>query len=351
MSSARAEALAALGLPAGASKDDIKSAYRRLARENHPDHNPDDPEAAKRFRVAAQAYRTLTEETKSPSADSPPRPEASPGEIFEKVFGRGRGRRRSVRGADLKYTLRIDFMEAVAGGSRTIHVPGNVTCRRCGGTGAEPGSTPLLCPRCRGEGVLPRRKGFFEAKETCPQCQGRGRIFPDPCRSCDGRGHNDVEREIPLQLPLGVKDGTRLRVSGEGQPGEGGAPPGDLYVVIEVEPHPLFAREGDDVVVEVPVSFPLAALGGHVRIPTLQGAVRMRVPPGSVSGRVFRLKGKGFDGGDQRVVLRLEMPDQLSEEAEQALRRYGELEDTQDGLPLAHAFRAAVARQDQKGRG
>lgn len=346
-----AEHWAVLGLKAGASSDEIKSAYRRLARDNHPDRNPDDPEAAERFRRAAEAYRALSRSEPAPKTipGAAPRPETEAREVFDKVFGGGR--RRSIRGADLRYTLSLDFVSAVRGGPQTVRVPGKKACQHCGGTGAEPGTTPLLCPSCRGEGRIAQKRGFFESKETCPKCQGRGRIFPKPCRICGGRGEVDAEQAVPLKVPAGVKDGARLRVAGAGQAGEGGGAPGDLFVVIEVEAHPLFSRDGNDIVVEAPISFALATLGGHVRIPTLDGVVKMKVPAGSSSGRIFRLKGKGVDGGDQRVVLTVETPDALSEEAAEALQRYQELEDTQGSLPRIHAFRAAVASFEDESRG
>lgn len=339
---------AALGLEPGASPDMIKAAYRRLARENHPDLNPEDAAAAERFRRAVDAYRALTSTPVSPESTEGPShsPKKGTSEVFEAVFGRRRRSKRE-RGADLRYTLRLEFLEAAKGGDRTIRVPGKATCKRCGGTGAELGSTPILCWRCKGEGRIPKSVGFFERFEDCPECRGRGIIFSDPCRLCKGEGQVEVEREIPLVLPPGVSDGTRLRVAGEGQPGLGGAEAGDLFVVIQVAPHPFFRREGQDLVVEVPVPFPLAALGGHVRLPTLDGVVRMRVPPGSRSGRVFRLKGKGFDGGDQRITLVVETPENLPSAARQALEAYAELEREQHLLPQVEAFSKEVDAYDR----
>ncbi|MEL6183521.1 MAG: DnaJ C-terminal domain-containing protein, partial [Myxococcota bacterium] len=256
------EAARVLGVARDAPEDEIRSAYRRLARENHPDRNPDDPAAEARFRSAAEAHQVLTQTPRE--APSPP-PEAAPSEIFDKVFGRGRHRR--VRGADLRYTLRISLPEALRGGPQQVRVPAKVSCRRCGGTGAEPGTAPLLCPQCGGTGVVSRKRGFFDAKETCPKCRGRGRLFPKPCQVCHGEGREEVERRIDVVVPAGVSDGTRLRVAGKGQAGEGEGEAGDLFVVIAIEPHPFFTRDGRDVVVEVPVSFATAALGGSVRIP------------------------------------------------------------------------------------
>lgn len=339
-----AEHLAALGLEPGASPEAVKAAYRRVARENHPDRNPDDPAAAERFRRAAEAYRALRAGGSVARGRPSERPAAErPSDAFEQVFGRGRQRRREP-GVDLKYTLTLGFLEAAGGGERWIRVPGKATCKRCGGTGAELGSSPILCRRCEGRGSVGTRQGFFERPETCPECLGRGRVQTDPCRACQGVGEVDIEREVPVAFSPGVTSGTRLRVAGEGQPGTGGAPPGDLYVVIEVEPHPLFERDGDDLLVEVPVGFALAAAGGHVRVPTLDGVVRMRVPPGSGSGRVFRLKGKGIAGkGDQRVVLRVEVPERLSAEARAALDAYAALEAEHDLLPGRRAYLDALA--------
>lgn len=335
------EAARLLGVAPSAPEEEIRSAYRRLARENHPDRNPEDPAAAARFRAAADAHRVLTESPREPAPQAPSEGfEASPSEIFDKVFGRGRHRK--VRGADLRYTLKLSLLQAVRGGRHEIQVPGKANCRRCGGTGAEPGSSPLLCPKCGGTGTVSRKRGFFDARETCPKCRGRGRLFPAPCTVCDGEGQESIERRIDLVVPAGVSDGTRLRLAGEGQAGEGGAEAGDLFVVLAVEPHPLFRRDGRDLVLDLPVSFTTAALGGSVRIPTLDGVVRLKVPPGSASGRTFRLEGKGVDGGDQRVVLSVEVPESLSEAAEAALRTYAELEVEQGDLPRQKAFRAAL---------
>lgn len=348
-----------LGLEPGASAEAIKAAYRRIARESHPDRNPGDRQAEERFRQAAEAYRALTASPSGPPGTSEPKtaggdPSSPPdgettsnegvaSEVFGKVFGRRRRPKRE-RGVDLRYNLRLGFTEAARGGERLIRVPGKATCKRCGGTGAELGSSPIICHRCRGEGSVPRRTGFFESWDPCPECQGRGRLQTDPCRVCQGLGEVDVEREIPVALPQGVSSGTRLRVAGEGQPGKGGGEPGDLFVVIEVDPHPLFERDGDDLLLEVPISFAMAVLGGHVRIPTLDGIVRLRVPPGSGSGRVLRLKGKGFGGGDQRVTLRVETPKSLSETARASLEAYAAAEAKDGALAAVSAFREAVER-------
>ena len=333
--------LAVLGLEPGASPEQIKSAYRRVARDNHPDRNPGDPEAAERFRRAADAYRALGAREQGPRSKTPTGARTT-SEVFHEVFGR-RPTHKRERGADLRYTLRLSFLEAARGGERVIRVPSQETCRRCGGTGAEPGSSPVLCPECHGQGTRPRRIGFFEVRDPCPTCQGRGRLQTDPCRACSGLGEVTVDREIPIPLAAGVVAGTRLRVAGEGQRGVGGAENGDLFVVIDVESHPLFTRDERDLVIEVPIPFTVAAFGGHVRVPTLDGVVRMRVPPGSQSGRVFRLKGKGFDGGDQRVILRIEVPESGSEEARRALDAYARIEEHEQLLPRVRGFHEAVA--------
>lgn len=335
-----ADHLAALGLRPGATPEDIKAAYRRIARENHPDRNPDDPEAAERFRRAADAYRALGAGAGSAARPGERPPPRAAGDVFEQVFGR---RRKRERGVDLRYALTLGFLEAARGGERTIRLPGKATCPRCRGTGAERGSTPVLCSRCKGSGEIREKRGFFDRSATCPECRGRGRLHSDPCSACDGAGEVERARSVIVPFPAGVAHGARLRIAGQGQPGTGGADPGDLYVVIDVEPHPLFERDGNDVRVEVPVPFALAAAGGTVEVPTLSGVVRMKVPPGSGSGRVFRLAGKGFEGGDQRVVLRIETPPTLTERARAALDAYARVEREDGLLPGVAAYRSALA--------
>ena len=335
--------LRALGLEPGASKEEIRSAYRRIARDNHPDKSPGDEAAATRFRAAAEAYRALGSRASSSAATPPPEAPRSAGDVFDAVFNR----QGASRGHDLRYTLTLSLAEVARGGERTIRVPGRATCRRCGGTGAELGSSPILCQTCKGSGSAAQRRGPFELKRDCPTCRGRGRLQSDPCGACRGSGDVEVEREIPFLLPPGVQSGTRLRVAGEGEPGRRGGEPGDLFVVIEVAPHPLFERDGNDLVVEVPISFAVAALGGHVRVPTLDGIVRARVPPGSASGRVLLVKRKGIDGGDIRITLRIEVPESLDDATRAALETYAALEKEHDQLPGARAYDALIQKLDQ----
>lgn len=335
--------LAVLGLAPGASREDVKSAYRRVARENHPDRNPNDPDAAERFRSATEAYRNLTAEGAEPLQEPTPPSRSSATEIFDKVFAKAKSTLSKQRGADLKYTLRLEFMEAARGGEKVIRVPREATCRRCDGSGAEPGSTFAICPVCDGEGTVGRKIGFFERNETCSECGGSGRIPSESCVQCGGRGVVAVDEEITLKLAPGVAAGTRLRVAGEGQPGTEGGEPGDLFVVIEVSSHPFFARDGDDLLVTAPIPFVVAAAGGHVTIPTLDGVVRMRIPAGSPSGRVFRLQGKGFSGGDQRVTVVIDVPEVSDDGAKAALQVYAERESALGLIPRVAAFEQAVS--------
>ncbi len=335
---------AILGINPGASPAEVKQAYRRLARENHPDRNPDDPGAEERFKAAAEAYRQIKEGVVSHQYSSPPSSSShsTAEDLFEEVFGKRRthtpsGARRwgvRERGSDLKYTLELTLEELSIGGEKLIRVPGEDHCKRCGGIGAEPGSSPLICHSCGGTGRQRSERGFFR-NSSCPACNGEGKINPKNCQACEGTGRVKLSREIPVPIPAGAVNGTRLKVSGEGLPGSGGETAGDLFVELQTLPHDFLEREGADLEAEVPVSFVTATLGGHVYVPTLEGRVRMRVPAGSSSGRVFRLRNKGLprgDGtrGDQRVYLLVEVPSELSENAQALLR---ELQAELEGEP------------------
>jgi molecular chaperone DnaJ len=362
-----------LGVGRDADQADIKQAYRALARKYHPDRNPGDAEAEGRFKDAAEAYRVLGDVDLRKQYDaylaggtggaSPAAASETAEDVFEEIFGTRpppqarrrapepaaappparepqRARPRSTpaaapmpeRGSDLRYRLEVTLEEVALGARKQLYVPRKARCRSCGGTGARQGSAPVLCGPCRGTGSVRVQQGFFEQTQRCPECGGAGRVNPHDCRDCGGTGTAEQEQAVRVDVPPGVVTGTRLRVQGEGQGGVGGAPSGDLYVVVEVLPHPLFEREDEDLVTEVPVSFAQAALGAQVEVATLEGVVRMRIPAGSQSGRVFRLKGKGFpsaDGrrrGDQRVRVVVETPVELSADEQQLYEELAELE-------------------------
>lgn len=363
---------AVLGVQRNATQDEIKRAYRQLARKYHPDRNPGDVEAEDRFKEAAEAYRVLGDVDLRAQYDNHGRSavptddavEATPGDIFGDIFGKARKadrkqrsestkrRRRSSdryeeRGDDFRYTLDLSFEEAALGCEKLIEVPQEERCRRCGGTGAEQGTAPTICGRCSGVGTIKQQQGFFDVSARCPDCGGSGKMIPQNCRACRGDGVIGTARTISVKVPAGVDSGTRLKIRGEGGRGSGGASPGDLIVVVEVAPHPLFDRDEDDLVTEVPITLTQALLGGHVEVPTLEGKVRMRIPPGSQSGRVFRLKGKGLTSlggrgrGDQRVRVVVEMPTYLTDEQRALVEELQALEDP-GAHPKVQEFKSAV---------
>jgi molecular chaperone DnaJ len=346
-----------LGVERHATQQEIKRAYRELARRFHPDKNPGDAEAESKFKSVAEAYRVLGDaELRQKYDDHREAKKETPGDIFEEIFGTRRQKRdrerhrdrapsevpsrrahsrtrHAERGSDLRFTLDLDFVEAALGSEKRIMIPRHERCETCAGTGARPGTAPLLCQRCGGTGTIQVQQGFFDVSSSCPKCHGSGKIIPQNCPTCDGTGTEVVERPITVKVPPGVDAGTRLKLQGEGESGPNGGPKGDLFVVINVTPHPLFHREDDDVVTEVPVTQAQAALGAQLEIPTLEGKVRMRIPAGSQNGRVFRLKGKGIPAlggrgrGDQRVKILVETPTELSDRARALYEELLQLED------------------------
>ena len=369
-----------LGVSKDASAEEIKKAYRRLAVKHHPDRNRDNPkQAEEKFKEVAEAYKVLSDSEKRKIYDqfghagleAEVGAGAAPGgfggfdfdpfKIFEEVFGRedpsGGGdifgdlfgrtasarRTRAQTGASLQYTLEIDFEEAVRGTERQISVTRHEPCQRCGGEGTEPGHRSETCSACGGTGNIQTRQGFFAFTRTCTQCHGRGTVIRHPCRECRGRGRVKRTRKIQVTIPAGVDDGMTLRLRGEGEAGVEGGPSGDLFVSIQVRPHSLFTRRGDDMLLEVPVSFDLAALGGEVSVPTLNGKVKLKVPAGTQSGKIFRLRGKGavhihsLGKGDQLVKVIVETPVNLTSEQKQLLKRFGEL-SRNTGQPRVRDF-------------
>ena len=304
-----------LGVSKGASDDELKKSYRRLAMKYHPDRNQGDEEAEKKFKEAKEAYDVLSDSQKRAAYDQFGHEAVSNaaggagagaagagfGDIFDTVFGDifggagggGRGGERVYRGADLRYDMELSLEDAVSGSTIKIRVPKMVSCHTCNGSGAKKGSTPADCPTCNGVGQVRMQQGFFSVQQTCPQCRGQGKVIKDPCNTCGGQGRIRDTKTISVKVPPGVDTGDRIRLSGEGEAGENGGPSGDLYVHVIVKDHPIFQRDGSDLYCDVPISFATAALGGELEVPTLDGRVKLKIPPETQSGKLFRLRGKG----------------------------------------------------------
>ncbi|NAX38225.1 molecular chaperone DnaJ, partial [Vibrio sp. V27_P1S3P104] len=346
-----------LGVSRDASERDIKKAYKRLAMKYHPDRNPGDASAADKFKEVKEAYEILTDPQKKAAYDQYGHRAfeqgaggfggggfsgggADFGDIFGDVFGDifGGGRRggspRPQRGSDLRYNMELTLEEAVRGCSKEIEVPTLVHCDSCDGSGAKKGSTPETCPTCHGHGQVQMRQGFFAVQQTCPTCHGKGKIIKDPCNVCHGQGRKQKSKTLNVKIPAGVDTGDRIRLANEGEAGEMGAPAGDLYVQVHVKEHHIFERDGNNLYCEVPVSFAMAALGGEVEVPTLDGRVNLKVPEETQTGRMFRMRGKGVKSvrggaiGDLIVKLVVETPVKLSARQKELLR---ELEDSCGG--------------------
>ncbi|MDH3274116.1 MAG: molecular chaperone DnaJ [Gammaproteobacteria bacterium] len=338
-----------LGVSRTASADEIKKSYRRLAMKHHPDRNKDDTSAEGKFKEAKEAYEVLSNAEKRSTYDRFGHDglSAQPGggqgfgaegfgDIFGDVFGDifgGGGRQRGAqvfRGADLGYELRLDLENAVRGDSVTIDVPTQVACDTCDGSGAKKGTDPVTCSTCGGAGQVRMQQGFFSIQQTCPACKGAGTTIGDPCDHCHGRGRVRKTKTLAVKVPAGVDDGDRIRLSGEGEAGRNGGPPGDLYVEIRVNPHKLFSRDGADLACEVPISIGTATLGGEVELPTLDGNVSLKVPAGTQSGKTFRLRGKGVvtvrdaRTGDLFAKVLVETPVNLTSEQKELLDKFEE---------------------------
>ena len=338
-----------LGVSRTASADEIKKAYRRLAMKHHPDRNKDDTRAEGKFKEAKEAYEVLSNTEKRATYDRFGHDGLSSargggaggygaegfgdifGDVFGDIFGGGRQRGSQVfRGADLGYELRLDLVSAVSGDSVTIDVPTQVACETCDGSGAKKGTEPVKCSTCGGVGQVRMQQGFFSIQQTCPACKGVGTTIGDPCNDCHGRGRVRKTKTLSVKVPAGVDDGDRIRLSGEGEAGRNGGPPGDLYVEIRVNPHKLFTRNGADLACEVPISIATATLGGDVELPTLNGNVALKVPAGTQSGKVFRLRAKGVSTvrdarqGDLFAKVAVETPVNLSSEQKDLLQQFEE---------------------------
>lgn len=339
-----------LGLQKNASESDLKKAYRRLAMKYHPDRNPDDTEAEIQFKEIKTAYEVLTDPQKRAAYDQFGHAGVDGGigggqpggggfsdifsDVFGDIFGGRRGGPGVFRGADLRYNLELSLEEAVNGTEQTIQIPTWHACEVCDGKGQKGGKPPEACPTCHGHGDVRVQQGFFSIQQTCPRCGGTGSIVTDPCENCRGQGKIRDTKELSVKIPAGVDTGDRIRLNGEGEPGERGGPPGNLYVQVMVREHPIFVRDGEHLRCQMPISFVTASLGGEIEVPTLSGRVALRVPEGTQSGKVFRVRGKGVKpvrGGPQgdllcRVVV--ETPVNLTNEQRELLEQLREtLED------------------------
>ncbi|MBM7454372.1 molecular chaperone DnaJ [Oceanisphaera litoralis] len=343
-----------LGVSKGADEREIKKAYKRMAMKYHPDRNKTDADAGDKFKEATEAYEVLTDAQKRAAYDQFGHDGVNGqqgghgfggggadfgdifGDVFGDIFGGGQRRQqRAARGSDLRYNMELTLEEAVRGVTKEIKVPTLVGCDACDGSGAKAGTQAKTCQTCHGHGQVQMRQGFFTVQQPCPTCRGQGKIITDPCHKCHGEGRYQKTKTLSVKIPAGVDTGDRIRLSGEGEAGESGAPAGDLYVQMHVRDHEIFVRDGNNLFCEVPIGFTAAALGGEVEVPTLDGRVKLKIPAETQTGRLFRLKGKGVRSarsgqmGDLVCKVYIETPVSLTEEQKELLRQ---LEDSCGGL-------------------
>jgi molecular chaperone DnaJ len=362
---------AALGVPKDASAADIKKAYRKLARDLHPDKNPDNKAAEDKFKAVSEAYDVLADETKRKEYDEARSLFGSGGyrggfpggggqqgpggysfdlgdlladragggglgDVFGGLFGGQGGRRNTTRqprrGGDLETDVTLTFADAVRGATVPLRLMAPGSCETCGGSGAAPGTAPTTCGVCGGAGVTSRNQGGFAFAEPCRACRGSGRVVETPCPTCHGTGASTKERSLTVRIPAGVKDGQKIRLAGRGAAGDRGGPAGDLLVRVHVTPHPVFGRKGDHVTITVPVTFPEAALGANISVPTLDAPVTLKIPAGTTSGRTFRIRGRGVpkksgSPGDLLVTVNVAVPARLNDEARELLEKYAAVAD------------------------
>ena len=350
-----------LGVNRDASEDEIKKAYRKLAMKYHPDRNPDNPKAEEHFKEVKEAYEILSDGQKRAAYDQYGHAGIDPqagmgggfggfgaggfsdafGGIFDEIFGgsaRGGGGRSNVyRGADLRYNIEVTLEQAAFGTETKIRIPTMEVCDSCKGSGAKSGTQPKTCPTCQGSGQVRLQQGFFSIQQACPKCHGTGKFIADPCGTCHGAGRIKQHKTLAVKIPAGVDEGDRIRLSGEGEHGINGGPSGDLYVQIHLKPHSVFQREGNDLHCEMPISFTTAALGGEIEIPTLDTVAKIKIPPETQSGKIFRLRGKGIKGvrshthGDLLCHVVVETPVNLTERQKELLRELEECSQADDG--------------------
>lgn len=360
-----------LGVVKGADEKVLKSAYRKLAMQFHPDRNPDDDEAEHKFKEVSEAYDTLKDPQKRAAYDRfghaafesgmgggrggagfGPDFSSSMSDVFEDIFGdfmgggggQGRERPSRLRGSDLRYNLEISMEEAFTGRTVEIDVPTLVKCDTCEGSGAKPGTGMSVCRTCSGHGKVRAAQGFFTIERTCPTCQGRGEMMDQPCTECTGQGRKQESRKLSVDIPKGIEDGTRIRLADEGEAGTRGGPPGDLYIFVSLRPHELFQRDGADLYARVPIAMTIAALGGEFEVPTLEGTrARVKVPSGTQPGQRVRLKSKGMpvlrssQTGDLYVQLDIETPQNLNKRQRELLEEFQEL-STKENNPTSSGF-------------
>jgi molecular chaperone DnaJ len=339
-----------LGVPKNASEEEIKKSYRKLAMKHHPDRNQGNAEAEGKFKEAKEAYEMLSEPEKRSAYDQYGHAGVDPnmrggaggngdfgnafGDIFGDIFGGGRragGSGRQVhRGNDLSYAMEVTLEEAAAGKDSQIRIPSWDDCTSCDGSGAKPGTQAKTCTTCHGAGQVQMRQGFFSVQQTCPHCQGVGKIIADPCNTCHGQGKNKTNKTLEIKIPSGINDGMRIRSTGNGEPGQHGGPPGDLFIEIRLKKHDIFERDGDDLHCQVPVQLSTAALGGEIDVPTLNGKATIEIPEGTQNGKTFRLRGKGIKGvrasvaGDLYCHISAETPVKLTEHQRKLLKELDE---------------------------
>jgi len=340
-----------LGVSRDASDTELKKAFRQLAMKYHPDRNQGDKASEEKFKEINEAYSCLSDQSKRAHYDrygtadgagaghSPFGAGAGAGfgDIFEDIFGdffggfSGQRARRPARGNDLRYDLPINLIEAVFGTDKTIDFPRWDDCAECRGTGSEPGKDPEVCTSCNGTGQMRFQQGFFSVAKTCSRCSGEGRVITNPCKSCHGRGKIKKQKSITVKFPAGVDTGSRLKINGEGEPGVNGGPRGDLYIVLHVEEHPFFKRDGTEIICEMPVTFPQAALGSEIEVPTLDGTAKLKIPAGTPSGKIFYLKGKGAPRigssarGNQVVRIFIDVPKKLTARQKEILEEFASI--------------------------
>jgi molecular chaperone DnaJ len=342
-----------LGVNRDASDEDIKKSYRKMAMKFHPDRNPDSKDAEEKFKEAKEAYEMLSDAKKRQAYDQYGHAGVDPsmgagagaggfsdafGDIFGDIFGGrgggGRGRGGPARGSDLRYNLEITLEEAARGTTTKIKIPSYEECEVCSGSGAKPGTKPITCTTCHGQGAVNMRAGPFQMQQTCPQCHGTGKMIPDPCKACGGVGKVKRSKTLEVKIPPGVDNDDRIRLTGEGEPGAAGGGTGDLYVVIALKPHSVFQRDGADLHCEMPISFATAALGGEIEIPTLDGKATLKIPAETQSGQTFRLRGKGIKpvraslAGELYCHVALETPVNLTSRQKELLREFQEISKT-----------------------